>query len=132
MSTAKNLSPHSSRESSLGPSAAKPQVRHLIIFITLFNFYVISQPALILTTRSPRAISILRPASPPGSGFGFTLRHFIVYPPEEEEGDRDRESSELSSVLREPMDTIFVKGVREGGPAYRAGLRMGEWGRKMY
>lgn len=29
----------------------------------------------------------------------------------------------------EPMDTIFVKNVREDGPAHQAGLRTGEWGR---
>uniref|UniRef100_A0A2K6FF82 Rho GTPase activating protein 21 n=1 Tax=Propithecus coquereli TaxID=379532 RepID=A0A2K6FF82_PROCO len=40
-------------------------------------------------------------------GFGFTLRHFIVYPPENR---------------LEPMDTIFVKQVKEGGPAFEAGL----------
>ena len=28
--------------------------------------------------------------------------------------------------LKEPMDTIFVKAVREGGPAFEAGLRVGE------
>lgn len=28
----------------------------------------------------------------------------------------------------EPMDTIFVKSVRDGGPAHRAGLRTGEAG----
>ncbi|XP_077367822.1 uncharacterized protein LOC144011838, partial [Festucalex cinctus] len=59
-------------------------------------------------------------------GFGFTLRHFIVYPPEsavhnslkdEENGSRGRQRSRL-----EPMDTIFVKQVKDGGPAHGAGL----------
>ncbi|XP_075903592.1 rho GTPase-activating protein 21a isoform X2 [Nelusetta ayraudi] len=63
-------------------------------------------------------------------GFGFTLRHFIVYPPEsavhnslkdEEHGSQGRPRSRL-----EPMDTIFVKQVKEGGPAYRAGLCTGD------
>ncbi|TNM96465.1 hypothetical protein fugu_016126 [Takifugu bimaculatus] len=63
-------------------------------------------------------------------GFGFTLRHFIVYPPEsavhnslkdEENGSRGRPRNRL-----EPMDTIFVKQVKEGGPAHRAGLCTGD------
>lgn len=64
-------------------------------------------------------------------GFGFTLRHFIVYPPEsavhpypfpeEEHGRRGRQRNRL-----EPMDTIFVKQVKEGGPAHGAGLCTGD------
>ncbi|XP_046708232.1 rho GTPase-activating protein 21 isoform X2 [Silurus meridionalis] len=63
-------------------------------------------------------------------GFGFTLRHFIVYPPEsavnstykDEDGDyRGRARNRL-----EPMDTIFVKQVKEGGPAHEAGLCTGD------
>ncbi|XP_061661927.1 rho GTPase-activating protein 21-like isoform X2 [Syngnathoides biaculeatus] len=63
-------------------------------------------------------------------GFGFTLRHFIVYPPEsavhnslkdEESSSRGRQRSRL-----EPMDTIFVKQVKDGGPAHRAGLSTGD------
>ncbi|XP_075068069.1 rho GTPase-activating protein 21 isoform X2 [Mixophyes fleayi] len=64
-------------------------------------------------------------------GFGFTLRHFIVYPPEsavqtslkvEENGSRGgRQRNRL-----EPMDTIFVKQVKEGGSAYGAGLCTGD------
>nr|KAF6430736.1 Rho GTPase activating protein 21 [Rousettus aegyptiacus] len=64
-------------------------------------------------------------------GFGFTLRHFIVYPPEsaiqfsykdEENGNRGgKQRSRL-----EPMDTIFVKQVKEGGPAFEAGLCTGD------
>uniref|UniRef100_A0A3P8YLF0 Rho GTPase activating protein 21b n=1 Tax=Esox lucius TaxID=8010 RepID=A0A3P8YLF0_ESOLU len=64
-------------------------------------------------------------------GFGFTLRHFIVYPPEssvkpyplldEEHGCRGRQRHRL-----EPMDTIFVKQVKEGGPAHGAGLCTGD------
>nr|XP_023679280.1 rho GTPase-activating protein 21 isoform X6 [Paramormyrops kingsleyae] len=63
-------------------------------------------------------------------GFGFTLRHFIVYPPEsavhfslkdEDNGGRGRQRSRL-----EPMDTIFVKQVKEGGPAHGAGLCTGD------
>ncbi|XP_018603308.1 rho GTPase-activating protein 21a isoform X6 [Scleropages formosus] len=63
-------------------------------------------------------------------GFGFTLRHFIVYPPEsavhsslkdEDNGSRGRQRTRL-----EPMDTIFVKQVKEGGPAHGAGLCTGD------
>ncbi|XP_077470585.1 rho GTPase-activating protein 21 isoform X2 [Stigmatopora argus] len=62
-------------------------------------------------------------------GFGFTLRHFIVYPPEstmhyflgEDVGRRGRPRNKL-----EPMDTIFVKQVKEGGPAHGAGLCTGD------
>lgn len=63
-------------------------------------------------------------------GFGFTLRHFIVYPPEsamhsnfkdEDHSHRGRPRNRL-----EPMDTIFVKQVKEGGPAHSAGLCTGD------
>lgn len=63
-------------------------------------------------------------------GFGFTLRHFIVYPPEstvhpafpeDDHGRRGRPRNRL-----EPMDTIFVKQVKEGGPAHGAGLCTGD------
>ncbi|XP_067397275.1 rho GTPase-activating protein 23 isoform X2 [Emydura macquarii macquarii] len=66
-------------------------------------------------------------------GFGFTLRHFIVYPPEsavhsnvkeEENGNRGGAGPQRSRL--EPMDTIFVKNVREDGPAHQAGLRTGD------
>uniref|UniRef100_A0A8C1UGB9 Rho GTPase activating protein 21b n=1 Tax=Cyprinus carpio TaxID=7962 RepID=A0A8C1UGB9_CYPCA len=63
-------------------------------------------------------------------GYGFTLRHFIVYPPEsavnssfkdEDHGHRGKPRNRL-----EPMDTIFVKQVKEGGPAHSAGLFTGD------
>ncbi|KAM9209959.1 rho GTPase-activating protein 23 isoform 1-T1 [Dugong dugon] len=66
-------------------------------------------------------------------GFGFTLRHFIVYPPEsavhcslkeEENGGRGGGPSPRHRL--EPMDTIFVKNVKNDGPAHRAGLRTGD------
>ncbi|XP_051014378.1 rho GTPase-activating protein 23 isoform X3 [Acomys russatus] len=72
-------------------------------------------------------------------GFGFTLRHFIVYPPasavhcslkEEENGGRGRGGGggggPSSRHRLEPMDTIFVKNVKDGGPAHKAGLRTGD------
>ncbi|KAL0984450.1 hypothetical protein UPYG_G00141710 [Umbra pygmaea] len=66
-------------------------------------------------------------------GFGFTLRHFIVYPPEsslhnnlkdEENGNTNGKGCQRGRL--EPMDTIFVKSVREKGPAHRAGLCTGD------
>ncbi|XP_067650553.1 rho GTPase-activating protein 23-like isoform X1 [Haliotis asinina] len=69
-------------------------------------------------------------------GFGFTLRHFIVYPPEitddssqgedlEHNGSEKRSKrSKLASL--EPMDTIFVKNVKEESPAHVAGLKTGD------
>uniref|UniRef100_A0AAY4CIT5 Uncharacterized protein n=1 Tax=Denticeps clupeoides TaxID=299321 RepID=A0AAY4CIT5_9TELE len=57
-------------------------------------------------------------------GFGFTLRHFIVYPPEsavQASYNVRRQRNRL-----EPMDTIFVKQVKEGGPAHGAGLCTGD------
>ncbi|EHB14195.1 Rho GTPase-activating protein 23 [Heterocephalus glaber] len=100
-------------------------------------------------------------------GFGFTLRHFIVYPPEsavhcslkgtlqmgtvaaavaqgaelsllgpqkalgweEENGGRGGRGAGAGPSPRhrlEPMDTIFVKNIKDDGPAHRAGLRTGD------
>uniref|UniRef100_A0A6J0UGK0 Rho GTPase-activating protein 21 isoform X1 n=2 Tax=Pogona vitticeps TaxID=103695 RepID=A0A6J0UGK0_9SAUR len=64
-------------------------------------------------------------------GFGFTLRHFIVYPPESaiQVSFKDEEKGNKSGKRRnrlEPMDTIFVKQVKEGGPAFEAGLCTGD------
>ena len=39
------------------------------------------QNLMILGSKSPRQILVKRGAA--SGGFGFTLRHFIVYPPEE-------------------------------------------------
>ncbi|XP_023205323.1 rho GTPase-activating protein 23 isoform X3 [Xiphophorus maculatus] len=64
-------------------------------------------------------------------GFGFTLRHFIVYPPESalHTNLRDEENGNGKGFQKEqlePMDTIFVKNVREKGPAHKAGLCTGD------
>ncbi|XP_068790664.1 rho GTPase-activating protein 21 isoform X5 [Struthio camelus] len=64
-------------------------------------------------------------------GFGFTLRHFIVYPPESavQFSFKDEENGNRGGKQRnrlEPMDTIFVKQVKEGGPAFEAGLCTGD------
>ncbi|XP_051523399.1 rho GTPase-activating protein 23 isoform X6 [Myxocyprinus asiaticus] len=64
-------------------------------------------------------------------GFGFTLRHFIVYPPESafHTNLKDEENGNGKGGQRprlEPMDTIFVKNVKEKGPAHQAGLCTGD------
>ncbi|XP_062858669.1 rho GTPase-activating protein 23 isoform X2 [Trichomycterus rosablanca] len=64
-------------------------------------------------------------------GFGFTLRHFIVYPPESalHTSLKDVENGNGKGNVKgrlEPMDTIFVKNVRETGPAHQAGLCTGD------
>ncbi|KAK9535314.1 hypothetical protein VZT92_007702 [Zoarces viviparus] len=64
-------------------------------------------------------------------GFGFTLRHFIVYPPESalHTNLKDEENGNGKGYQKgrlEPMDTIFVKSVRDKGPAHQAGLCTGD------
>ncbi|XP_063777691.1 rho GTPase-activating protein 21 isoform X2 [Pseudophryne corroboree] len=64
-------------------------------------------------------------------GFGFTLRHFIVYPPESAvqtsiKADENETRAGRQRNRLEPMDTIFVKQVKEGGPAHGAGLCTGD------
>ncbi|XP_076851819.1 rho GTPase-activating protein 23 isoform X2 [Brachyhypopomus gauderio] len=77
--------------------------------------------------QGPRTL-VLRKNS---QGFGFTLRHFIVYPPESAVhcSLKDEENGNEKGLQRsrlEPMDTIFVKNVRERGPAHQAGLCTGD------
>ncbi|XP_076393755.1 rho GTPase activating protein at 19D isoform X2 [Megachile rotundata] len=68
--------------------------------------------------RGPRTLLLRRGEN----GFGFTLRHFIVYPPESCCMLPDNERTRID----EPMDTIFVKQVRANSPAAEAGLRTGD------
>ncbi|GLH06608.1 Uncharacterized protein GBIM_12088, partial [Gryllus bimaculatus] len=75
-------------------------------------------------SRGPRSLFLRRYEH----GFGFTLRHFIVYPPESYtvlQGDR-RLGLRHGLSPDDPMDTIFVKSVREHSPAYDAGLATGD------
>ncbi|KAK2561195.1 Rho GTPase-activating protein 21 [Acropora cervicornis] len=71
------------------------------------------------------------------NGFGFTLRHFVVYPPElvrksSESSPRpgvngiDHHADEIERRKVEPMDTVFVRQVAPSGPADRAGLSTGD------
>ncbi|XP_029383008.1 rho GTPase-activating protein 21 isoform X2 [Echeneis naucrates] len=82
-----------------------------------------------ISWQGPRTI-LLRKNS---QGFGFTLRHFIVYPPESSfHSLRDKENGNAAATAGfqrshlEPMDTIFVKSVKENGPAQQAGLSTGD------
>ncbi|XP_043664591.1 uncharacterized protein LOC122627518 isoform X2 [Vespula pensylvanica] len=68
--------------------------------------------------RGPRTLLLRRSEN----GFGFTLRHFIVYPPESCCMLPGHERTRID----EPMDTIFVKQVRINSPAAEAGLRTGD------
>lgn len=75
----------------------------------------------------PKPVTLMRNSD----GFGFTLRHFIVYPPESavQFTLKDEENGNKAGRPRnklEPMDTIFVKQVKEGGSAFQAGLCTGD------
>nr|XP_018896404.1 PREDICTED: rho GTPase-activating protein 21 isoform X9 [Bemisia tabaci] len=75
--------------------------------------------------RGPRSLFLKRC----DNEFGFTLRHFIVYPPESYTvlaRDRRWGLRHGPGVYDEPMDTIFVKSVRENSPAWQAGLQTGD------
>ncbi|CAF94636.1 unnamed protein product, partial [Tetraodon nigroviridis] len=77
--------------------------------------------------RGPRTLVLHKNSQ----GFGFTLRHFIVYPPEStlHANLKDEENGNEKGYQKsrmEPMDTIFVKSVREKGPAHQAGLCTGD------
>ncbi|XP_026329173.1 rho GTPase-activating protein 21-A isoform X5 [Hyposmocoma kahamanoa] len=73
---------------------------------------------------APRTIVIHRPDA--RHGFGFILRHFVVYPPSSlQELFEDARHLAVGAVSA-PMDTIFVRSVRPGGPAAAAGLRVGD------
>ncbi|KAM4716209.1 rho GTPase-activating protein 23-like isoform 10-T10 [Anableps anableps] len=94
-----------------------------------------------MSSQGPRTIVLQKNSQ----GFGFTLRHFIVYPPEstlhglklrgtqncylnvkDEENGNVPGKVECQRSCLEPMDTIFVKSVKENGPAQQAGLCTGD------
>ncbi|XP_058063511.1 uncharacterized protein LOC131213485 [Anopheles bellator] len=60
--------------------------------------------------------------------FGFTLRHFIVYPPDSVTSSAAASSIPGVGLLNfvHPMDTVFVKKVHPNTPAYLAGLQEGD------
>ncbi|XP_065174291.1 rho GTPase-activating protein 21-B isoform X10 [Atheta coriaria] len=71
-------------------------------------------------SRGPRSLYLRRN----GDTFGFTLRHFIIYPPESL-AETDGRHAAVGALLT-PMDTIFVRYVAQGGPAEQAGLQRGD------
>nr|CAH7720276.1 unnamed protein product [Callosobruchus chinensis] len=72
-------------------------------------------------SKGPRSLYLKRN----GDSFGFTLRHFIVYPPDSIAEQYDGRHAAVGALLA-PMDTIFVKQVRERSAARRAGLQQGD------
>ncbi|XP_014241516.1 rho GTPase-activating protein 21-A isoform X3 [Cimex lectularius] len=71
----------------------------------------------------PRSLYLKRSEN----GFGFTLRHFVVYPPESNSVlSNDRRYGLRGGPSDRPMDTIFVKSVRPGSGAAIAGLSAGD------
>ncbi|XP_021694998.1 uncharacterized protein LOC5573415 isoform X4 [Aedes aegypti] len=61
--------------------------------------------------------------------FGFTLRHFIVYPPPEATTDPNTDRLAAAAGMpnfAQPMDTVFVKKVHPNSPAFLAGLQEGD------
>ncbi|CAK1552565.1 unnamed protein product [Leptosia nina] len=73
---------------------------------------------------APRTIVIQRPDA--RHGFGFTLRHLVVYPPDSLQELYEDARHLAVGAVGAPMDTIFVRSVRPGGPAALAGLRAGD------
>lgn len=70
-------------------------------------------------TIQPKVVVIRRR---PNQGFGFTLRHFIAYPPEDDPSWPETSNS----YQRKAMETIFIKEVQTSGPACFAGLQTGD------
>ncbi|KOB77770.1 Rho GTPase-activating protein 21 [Operophtera brumata] len=73
---------------------------------------------------APRTIVIQRPDA--RHGFGFTLRHLVVYPPDSLQELYEDARHLAVGAVGAPMDTIFVRSVRPSGPAAAAGLRAGD------
>ncbi|CAG9585741.1 unnamed protein product [Danaus chrysippus] len=84
----------------------------------------ISSTSLTTNCSAPRTIVIQRPDA--RHGFGFTLRHLVVYPPESLNELYEDARHLAVGAVGAPMDTIFVRSVRAGGPAAAAGLRAGD------
>lgn len=71
----------------------------------------------------PRTIVLQRQ----NGAFGFTLRHFIVYPPDVQD-PAIAKKLELCGLANfsQPMDTVFVKKVIPNSEADNAGLKEGD------
>ncbi|KAF5295367.1 hypothetical protein FQR65_LT01557 [Abscondita terminalis] len=72
-------------------------------------------------SRRPRSLYLRKH----GDSFGFTLRHFIVYPPTTVQETLSSRHAAVGALLA-PMDTIFVKNVSPYSPAEQAGLQHGD------
>ncbi|KAK9889820.1 hypothetical protein WA026_007188 [Henosepilachna vigintioctopunctata] len=72
-------------------------------------------------SRGPKSLYLKRI----GGSFGFTLRHFIIYPPD---GLTEEDDARLAALgaLHAPLETIFVRKVKKPGPAFQAGLQKGD------
>ncbi|XP_004521713.1 uncharacterized protein LOC101460900 isoform X2 [Ceratitis capitata] len=73
-------------------------------------------------TIQPKVVVIRRR---PNQGFGFTLRHFIAYPPEDDPS-WPQEASDPYHHQVKAMETIFIKEVQTNGPAHYANLQTGD------
>lgn len=59
--------------------------------------------------------------------FGFTLRHFIVYPPDANDPVNAEKLARCGLTnFTQPMDTVFVKKVTRNSEAEHAGLKEGD------
>ncbi|CAF4044969.1 unnamed protein product, partial [Rotaria sp. Silwood2] len=92
--------------------------------------------------KKAKRITISRSSDYSGGGFGFTLRHFVIYPPSVSVNDLlqhrlvlfildnvEDDGKTIGNIHNENLqstDTIFVKEVRSDSPAYKAGLRPGD------
>ncbi|XP_054730514.1 uncharacterized protein LOC129239199 isoform X1 [Anastrepha obliqua] len=74
------------------------------------------------TAIQPKVVVIRRR---PNQGFGFTLRHFIAYPPEDDPS-WPQEASDPYHHQVKAMETIFIKEVQTNGPAHYANLQTGD------
>ncbi|KAL5278275.1 ARHGAP21 family protein [Megaselia abdita] len=70
----------------------------------------------------PKVVIIRRPPAPNSTGFGFTLRHFIAYPSD----DDTAIFIDQASQRKVPLETIFIKEVSPTGPAAFSGLKTGD------
>ncbi|ESO84572.1 hypothetical protein LOTGIDRAFT_131987, partial [Lottia gigantea] len=83
----------------------------------------------LLNWSGPHTISIPRNNTcNQGLGFGFSLRHLVVNPPDTSRAVpfQVNQSDQGSKCGLEPMDTIFVRTVNNGGPADQSGLNIGD------
>ncbi|XP_072388451.1 rho GTPase-activating protein 23 isoform X2 [Diabrotica undecimpunctata] len=106
------------------PNAFKPQETFQRVQEAQAEHRFPNQPGIVPVprgSRGPRSLYLRRY----GDSFGFTLRHFIVYPPDSVAEQYASRHAAVGALLT-PMDTIFVKNVKERSPARQAGLQRGD------